>query len=66
MRNGVDGFDDVAHPGPHSLHFVYHWAERISYVDAAKVNVRCAFSSSIRQFAAAKHHVASRASEHEL
>jgi hypothetical protein len=31
MRNGVDGFDDVAHPGPHSLHFVYHWAERISF-----------------------------------
>jgi hypothetical protein len=32
MRNGVDGFDDVAHPGPHSLHFVYHWAERISFL----------------------------------
>jgi hypothetical protein len=30
MRNGVDGLDDVAHPGPHSLHFVYHWAERNS------------------------------------
>jgi hypothetical protein len=66
MRNGVDGFDDVAHPGPHSLHFVYHWAERISYVDAAKVTLRCAFLSSIRQFAAAERHVELRANEHEL
>jgi hypothetical protein len=45
MRNGVDGVNDVAHPGPHSLHFVYHWAERVFYIDSATANVRCAFSS---------------------
>jgi hypothetical protein len=32
MRNGIDGLHDVAHPGPNSLHFVYHWAERISFL----------------------------------
>ena len=66
MRNGVDGLDDVAHPGPYSLHFVYHWAERIPYIDAATLNVRRAFSSSIRQFAAAERHEKSLANEHEL
>jgi len=24
MRNGVDSIDDIAHPGPHSLYFIYH------------------------------------------
>ncbi len=27
VRNGVNRLDDVAHPGPDSLHFVDHWAE---------------------------------------
>jgi hypothetical protein len=57
MRNGVDGFNDVAHPGPNSLHFVNHWAERNSYIEAAAASVRCAFMSAIRQIAAAVHHV---------
>jgi hypothetical protein len=37
MRNGVDRLDDVAHPGPNSLHFVDHWAERIPFIDAPRL-----------------------------
>src|SRR4029079_17129002 len=51
MRNGVDGLDDVAHPGPHSLHFVYHWAERNSYIETA-----ASAAHFLRQFAAALRH----------
>src|SRR6266513_1855697 len=39
MRNGVHRFDDIAQPGPYSLHFIDHWAKRISYIDAAMPNV---------------------------
>jgi hypothetical protein len=35
MRNGVNRLDDVAHPGPNSLHFVDHWAERSPFVETA-------------------------------
>ncbi len=58
MRNGVDGFNDVAQPGPHSLYFINHWAERISYIDAARVQWSAThFQFGYPEFAAAEHRV---------
>ena len=52
MGNGVDRFDDIAHPGPHSLHFVDHRRAENFLVLARRVPIPRRFAAEIT----AMHH----------